>query len=155
MKSRLFNPAMVVALVALALSVGGTAYAVTRLPANSVGSRQVVDHSLLRRDLHSGVLAITGRPLVKVVSAFPPPTGANEDAFIPCPQGSFATGGGFLGDFGADRDVVVLGSAPTTMPGSDSPDNSHPNGWMVRLVNHGTTQRQVKYYVVCVRGEGG
>ena len=61
MKNRFFNPAMVIACLALGLSLGGTAYAVTRLPANSVGSRQVVDSSLLRRDFHAGVLAITGR----------------------------------------------------------------------------------------------
>jgi hypothetical protein len=72
-KNRFFNPAMVIACLALALSLGGTAYGVTRLPANSVGSRQVVDYSLLRRDFHAGVLAITGRPLVKVATAFPSP----------------------------------------------------------------------------------
>jgi hypothetical protein len=70
---------------------------------------------------------------------------------IPCPEGSYATGGGFLADFSADRDLVVLGSAPTTLD-VDAPENSHPNGWMLRLINYGTTRRPVKYYVVCVRG---
>jgi hypothetical protein len=68
-----------------------------------------------------------------------------------CPEGSYATGGGFLADFSADRDLVILGSAPTTLD-VNAPDNSHPDGWMIRLINHGTTQRPVKYYVVCVRG---
>jgi hypothetical protein len=154
-RSGFFNPAMVVACLALALSLGGTAYAVTRLPANSVGSRQVVNYSLLRRDFHAGVLTITGRPLVKVATAFPPPNGTGEiDAFIPCPIGSYATGGGFLNDFSADRDVVILGNAPATLD-FDAPDNSHPDGWMVRLINHGTTRSPVRYYVVCLRGEGG
>lgn len=151
MKNRFFNPAMVIACLALALSLGGTAYGVTRLPANSVGSRQVVDYSLLRRDFHAGVLAITGRPLVKVATAFPSPGAGGTDALIPCPEGSYATGGGFLADFSADRDLVVLGSAPTTLD-FDAPENSHPDGWMLRLINHGTTRRPVKYYVVCVRG---
>jgi hypothetical protein len=151
-KSMFLNPTMVVACLALALSLGGTAYAVTRLPANSVGSRQVIDYTLQRRDLHAGVLAITGKPLVKVATAFPAPNAAGEtDAFIPCPEGSYATGGGFLADFSADRDLVILGSAPTTLD-FNAPDNSHPDGWMVRLINHGATQRPVKYYVVCVRG---
>jgi hypothetical protein len=148
-KSRFLNPAMIVACLALALSLGGTAYAVTRLPANSVGSRQVINHSLLRRDFHAGVLAITGRPLVKVATAFPPPNGGETNAFIPCPEGSYATSGGYLADFSADRDVVILGSTPTTLD-FDAPDNSHPDGWMIRLINHGTVQRPVKYYVVCV-----
>jgi len=142
---------MVVACLALALSLGGTGYAVTRLPANSVSSRQVVDYSLLRRDLHAGVLAITGRPLVKVATASPSPGAGETDALIPCPQGSYATGGGFLADSSADRDVAVLGSAPTILD-FDAPDNSHPTGWMLRLINHGTTRTPFKYYVVCVRG---
>jgi len=54
MKSRFLNPPMVVACLALALSLGGTGYAVTRLPANSVGSRQVLDYSLQRRAFRSG-----------------------------------------------------------------------------------------------------
>ena len=152
MKSRFLNPPMVVACLALALSLGGTGYAVTRLPANSVGSRQVLDYSLQRRDFRSGVLAITGKPLVKVATAFVAPKEADpQDASVPCPVGSYATGGGFLTDFATDRDVVILGSARETLD-SDAPDNSHPTGWMIRLVNHGTTRRAVKYYVICVRG---
>ena len=150
MKSRLFSPAMIVACLALAMSLGGTAYAVTRLPANSVGSPQVINHSLLRRDFRAGTLPITGIPLVRVATAFPAPNGGTEtDAFIPCPGGSVATGGGDLEEFSADRDVVVLGSAPTF--GLAATDNSHPDGWMLRLINHGTSFTPVKYYVVCVR----
>ena len=151
MKSRFFNPAMAIACLALALSLGGTAYAVARLPANSVGTRQVTDHSLLTRDFHAGVLAITGKPLVKVATASPAPNGGETDAFIPCPQGSYATGGGFLSDLSVDSDLVILGSAPTTLE-AEARDNSRPDGWMLRLVNDGTTQRVVKYYVVCVKG---
>jgi len=151
MKTRFLNPPMVVACLALALSLGGTGYAVTRLPANSVGSRQVIDYSLQQRDFRSGVLAITGKPLVKVATASVA-NGVQEDASIECPEGSYATGGGFLTDFATDRDVVILGSAPTTLLGSDATDNSRPTGWMIRLVNHGTTQRAVKLYVNCVRG---
>jgi hypothetical protein len=151
MWSRFLNPAMVVACLALALSLGGTAYAVTRLPANSVGTRQVIDNSLLRRDFHAGVFAITGRPLVKVATAFPSPGGGETDALVPCPEGSYATGGGFLADSSAHRDLEILGSAPTILD-FDAPSDSHPDGWMLRLVNYGTTRTPVKYYVVCVKG---
>lgn len=47
---------MIVALVALFVALGGTSYAVSQLPANSVGSVQVRDHSLQRRDFKPGVL---------------------------------------------------------------------------------------------------
>jgi collagen triple helix repeat protein len=47
-----------VAYLALLFALTGTAYAAgsTLLPANSVGTRQVVDHSLLKRDFKAGQL---------------------------------------------------------------------------------------------------
>ena len=48
------SPAMVIASLALFVALGGTGYAVTRLPANSVTTRQVVNHSLLAVDFKSG-----------------------------------------------------------------------------------------------------
>src|ERR671935_1582731 len=48
------SPALVIASVALFIALGGTGYAVTRLPANSVTTRQVVNHSLLAVDFKRG-----------------------------------------------------------------------------------------------------
>src|SRR5215218_3836933 len=50
-----------VAYVALALTSGGTAYAATTLPANSVGTKQVINHSLLRADFKAGQLPAGAR----------------------------------------------------------------------------------------------
>jgi hypothetical protein len=47
---------MVVALVALFVALGGTGYAVSKLPANSVGTAQVKDGSLLQRDIKASAL---------------------------------------------------------------------------------------------------
>jgi hypothetical protein len=47
---------MVVACVALLVALGGTGYAATVLPRNSVGTAQVKNNSLLRQDFKSGVL---------------------------------------------------------------------------------------------------
>jgi hypothetical protein len=45
----------VTATLALFVALGGTSYAVTQLPRNSVGSKQVRDGSLQRRDLADGL----------------------------------------------------------------------------------------------------
>jgi hypothetical protein len=45
----------VTASIALFVALGGTSYAVTKLPRNSVGSTQVRDGSLQRKDLASGM----------------------------------------------------------------------------------------------------
>lgn len=50
------SPAFVIAIVALFFALGGTGYAVSRLPNNSVTSAQVKDHSLLKRDFKQGQL---------------------------------------------------------------------------------------------------
>jgi hypothetical protein len=50
------SPAMVVACTALLISLGGVSYAAVTLPANSVGTRQVINGSLLKNDFKSGQL---------------------------------------------------------------------------------------------------
>ena len=50
------SPALVVASLALFIALGGTSYAVTRLPRNSVTTVQVKDFSLLARDFKRGQL---------------------------------------------------------------------------------------------------
>jgi hypothetical protein len=51
-----FTYANVVATLALFVALGGGAYAAVKLPANSVTTRQVKDHSLLTRDFRPGQL---------------------------------------------------------------------------------------------------
>jgi hypothetical protein len=50
------SPAMVIACVALTIALGGTSYAALKLPANSVTTRQVKNHSLLAVDFKLGQL---------------------------------------------------------------------------------------------------
>jgi len=50
------SPGTVIASIALAVALGGTGYAAIVLPADSVGTRQVIDGSLLRRDFKAGQL---------------------------------------------------------------------------------------------------
>ncbi len=52
------SPSMVVAIIALAVALGGTGYAAIVLPANSVGTKQIKDGSVANRDLHAQ--AVTG-----------------------------------------------------------------------------------------------
>jgi hypothetical protein len=53
---KFFTPSMAIGCVALAVALSGTAYAVTRLPANSVGTKQVINHSLQKVDFKQGTL---------------------------------------------------------------------------------------------------
>ena len=51
----------VVATLALFIALGGSSYAALKLPKNSVGTREVRDHSLLASDLARGVLPLALR----------------------------------------------------------------------------------------------
>jgi hypothetical protein len=55
-KGRRPSAATVIAVIALFFALGGTGYAVTKLPRNSVGSDQVRDGSLQRRDFRTNLL---------------------------------------------------------------------------------------------------
>jgi len=50
------SPALVLALLALIVALGGTGYAATQLPKNSVGSKQVKNASVKAKDLKPGVV---------------------------------------------------------------------------------------------------
>jgi hypothetical protein len=50
------SPALVVALLALIVALGGTGYAAAKLPKNSVGSKQVKDSSLKAKDIAPGAI---------------------------------------------------------------------------------------------------
>ena len=55
-----FSPALVISCLALTVALGGVSYAAVTLPANSVGSRQVKDHSLKKKDFNAKSLTIKG-----------------------------------------------------------------------------------------------
>lgn len=50
------SPALVVALLALIVALGGTSYAAAKLPKNSVGSKQVKNSSLQAKDIAPGAI---------------------------------------------------------------------------------------------------
>jgi hypothetical protein len=89
MRSRIPSPATVLAVAALFVALGGTGYAVSKLPANSVGSAQVRDHSLLSRDFKRGQLPRgAGGP-----SGVPGPTGPKGDSGSQGPKGDSGSQG--------------------------------------------------------------
>src|SRR5688572_13933816 len=93
--------------LALFVALGGGAYAAAKLPANSVGTAQlrdnsvisskVLDGSLLRRDFRADELpggGVSGLEVVYSASGTGP--GVSKDAEAVCPAGKKVTGGGAL-----------------------------------------------------------
>jgi hypothetical protein len=81
----------------LALSSGGYAAATKLLPRNSVGTRQVINHSLQRVDLKRGtlpgLLVVTETSVEKQVG--PASASGPVEVTALCPRGQVAIGGGW------------------------------------------------------------
>jgi hypothetical protein len=163
---------MVVASIALAVALGGTGYAATRLPPKSVGREQirdgavgspqirngaittkklrsgsvtgakVRDGSLRAKDLAPGVLPRQQTTTVRKVSGDPVAPGTVGAVSAACNPGERVTGGG--GGFAGP---------PTT---NDKVVDTLPVGerrpftrWRVSLFNGGTAPRTPVAYVIC------
>ena len=110
-------PAMIVAVIALLVAMGGSAYAVSNLPPNSVGTKQLKDGAVTSAKLRNG--AVTAKK-VKMGSLLPSnfkagqlpqgPKGATGPAGPPGPSG--ATGP--QGSAGATNVVVRTQSLAAT-----------------------------------------
>lgn len=73
---RKVSPAMVVAMIALLVALGGGAIAASTLPANSVGSRQIINHSVKKIDLGTSLpRGPRGRQGPDGIQGDPGPTG--------------------------------------------------------------------------------
>jgi hypothetical protein len=83
------NPTTVIACLALALSLGGTGYAARSalMPANSVGSKQVINHSIRKIDLKA--------PLPRGPRGFSGPRGSQGSVGQVGPAGPAGPAGGF------------------------------------------------------------
>src|SRR4051812_21153227 len=108
---RRLSPSGVVAVIALIAALAGTGYAASKLPRNSVTSKQVKNHSLLKKDFKNGQLPRGKRgprgaagltslsrgagPEVSMCGS----AGAAECrvklAQVSCPSGTAPTGGGW------------------------------------------------------------
>src|SRR5215210_7015964 len=155
--------------VAKDVALGGTSYAAVtaRLPANSVGSAQVINHSLLKKDFKAGQLPRGARgpagPRGAAGAQGPAgPAGAAGAQGLP---GTNGVSGWELVSGGAMSDVVLpgeeveidalcppgkkpLGGGPLTNFGQGSDlvtVDSYPTlnsgswGWAVTMLNEGTT----------------
>jgi hypothetical protein len=169
------SPALVVACLALAVSLGGTSYAAFVLPANSVGTVQlkagavvsgkVRNGTLLLADVQAGQLEsrfftraqADARFLRATTVASPPNASVDPGNFalqlVQCPSGEQAIGGGV--DVGNVTTVRVAASHPTLAgqpPGLlPLPTGTLPaaTGWRGVVYNSGTSMQPFRVVAVC------
>jgi len=94
------SPALVVALLALIVALGGTSYAAAKLPKNSVGSKQVKDSSLKAKDIGPGAIGAK--------SIAPGVIGEKSNVYY----GIARTQKTIIGQVGVDTPYVTLSALP-------------------------------------------
>jgi hypothetical protein len=120
------SPAIVISLISLFVALGGTAYAVTSLPKNSVGSRQVINGSLEKVDLSKdAVAALKGNRGAPGATGAVGPAGAIGAAGPTGAQGATGAAGakGDKGDRGAGVQIAarVRDAGGVTTSGQNAP----------------------------------
>jgi len=131
---------LIVAVIALVLAVGGTSYAVSALPKNSVGTKQLKSHAVTTPKLATSAAArIAGLSYKKVTASVP--AGAAGALSITCDKGLAAIGGGM--ETPHTDSAYLLDSHPI------------PGGWQISVGNPTATAQSVNFYAICAKSAPG
>lgn len=163
MKRKLFgrpSPAMVVACIALIVALGGTSYAAIKLPANSVGTKQLKKNAVTGAKVKNGSLAagdfkasslprgpqgpqgpqgVQGPPGTTPVPKINVRSSAEATGSVTanCQSGEVALGGGAF-----SQDGFLWDTSP-------DPDTGTPTGWFAQAALSGGGAAKVQAFVVC------
>jgi len=154
------SPAMVVAVTALIVAVGGTSYAVTRLPARSVGTAQLKNNAVTGAKVGSDALTgadikestLEGVPAgalsgvkIETASALVPPAASLDTPGVAA--ASALCGEGFRAIAGGAKLEV-----PETGEIADSSPDAGGSVWTVHVANGDTSSAHgFTAYAICVR----
>jgi hypothetical protein len=170
------SPALVIALIALFVALGGTGYAALKLPKNSVGTKQLKNNAVTGVKVKNGSLTSSDFKLGQIpagpqgpqgpqgaqgVQGVPGPVnvtfvqgdattvfsgGDQEFAEADCPSGTVPSGGGVFSSGGSDMNVNS--SFPT---GANGTSPAQPNAWGAFVNNNGASDETAFAYAICVQ----
>jgi hypothetical protein len=156
--------ANVVALLALFIALGGSAYAV-HLGKNAVKTRNIrngavvesklADRAVTKAKIAPGAVG-TGSlgDIVERATTKPLPEGGTALVTATCIPGETLIGGSGTVDTSNSSDIVVTGVSPTRADGSTLPPGEAPTGWTVLANNYlggTTTPAAASAYALCLK----
>jgi hypothetical protein len=173
------SPALIVALIALFVSLGGTSYAALSLPRNSVGTAQLKNRAVTKKKISKktiaslrgergpqgpqgpqgatgarGATGAQGLPGVANVYrstlAISLPASGDVRLNPLCNPGDFATGGGYFLNSATLTDAQRDVEVFSNGPDTDL-NVQNPPGWDIGIHNKTTTARTGFAYAVCVQ----
>jgi hypothetical protein len=173
------SPALVISLIALFVALGGTTYAATSLPRNSVGTAQLKNRAVTGKKISKKTIAtLRGRRGPRGAQGATGATGAQgvqgpkgsagvanvyrstlalslpasgDVRLLPqCNPGDLATGGGYFLNSATLTDAQRDVEVFSDGPDTDL-DVQNPPGWDIGIHNKTTTPRTGFAYAVCVQ----
>jgi hypothetical protein len=162
--SRRPSPAMVLAILALFVAVGGTAYAGVKLGKNAVKTKNIKNSAVTNSKIADGAITSSkigagqvapsslGSVVTRVVTTDLPDNGTLQRAIASCASGEKLIGGGAnIGAVGSD--VSIQGSRPSTADGSAPSDGDTFSSWQASAINAagGTTSSSIRAWAVCLK----
>ena len=150
------SPALVVAVIALIVAVGGTSYAALKLPAKSVGTVQIKDKAVTKAKVATDTL--TGAQIKESTLAAVPAGGIDGLTFksvtVSIPAGM---GGPVPLKCASGLNAIAGGAELPHEPGSFLNDTHPvpPDAWESVVANQTSSDVTVKLWVVCAKGGPG
>ena len=157
------SPAMLVAFAALLVALGGTSYAAIRLPANSVGTKQLKKNAVTAAKVKNGSLAMNDFKSGQLPAGPRGPQGAQGAQGPQGPPGAASvpkitvrTGGPTSGSASADcvTGEAALGGGGTSPDGfiwdtGPNVETGTPTGWVASATDADGIDVPVQAWVVC------
>jgi hypothetical protein len=145
---------MAVALAALFVALGGTAFAVSSLPRNSVGTKHLRKHAVTARKIHSG--AVTAAKLAATVTRFhdvPVPGHSSGSVTATCAAGERLIGGGakFVGDPAQDSQLLSSRPGFGADGSGEPPEGTAFTAWRVVANTHEPGGTTLRAYALCLQ----
>jgi hypothetical protein len=137
------SPALLIALAALFVALGGTVYATTLAPSNSVNSAAVINGQIKSADLNRGAI-----PMVTDHNSFHVTRGNVNSGAADCPKGTHVVSGGY-----------VIRTDTIAYPIAAFPSHQPPEGYHVTVVvppqqvGQPTDDADVDVIVYCAKGQ--
>jgi hypothetical protein len=146
---------LVISLIALFVALGGSAYAASSLPKNSVGTAQLKNGAVTKQKINKKTItALQGAPAGAnaIVRSAQFVVAANDEngGVVHCQAGERATGGGLTPGGVTAGQIIPLETAPANSAGEVAGPGQAPQGWFVIVYNATGSPITGTVYAICV-----
>jgi hypothetical protein len=144
------SSALVIAVLALFVSLAGVSYAVVKAPKNSVVTKSIKTGAVtLPKIAKSARKSLKAHKVVVRTNTVSVPNGFALNQKVQCNAGERATGGGVADPPSSNANSRVTASAPINSSDAIAGAGDTPTGWFGQAFNGSGSQSTYTIYVIC------